>query len=545
MTEITKRSNKSIWVTEEFRKKFGKQHSPDDVHSPLLEMQSNQYLSRIKKTLEAIYSKNKPTPDVSTKPKQKELKVIRSAAAISEKPVSSIMGKTPHFNNCNELFLPNGLKYPGKERDHSRIRNKSKACSMSKGMGKSALSNTKRSLKLNYKATHPAFGALLESQPYLNGVSRVVYSSVNPLNITSAKTTSNRGLIAQSLFVKDLVDNISKKKEKQIFLKTKKPTAHNPYKDVTEPCAQKPRKTVQKNSLMMKSNFLKRQKSAISKGRGESTSIKAKSCGSAKRKSSLTSEPAAKKHTVKKLRRFESSEGLDPYSAFFSHTFQTKSKRKDDLVVGSVDGLELRKKSKSFTHKAPPYHRNSIKAKKSDIILGLKAIIDKKHIEKTTKQRCSRQLSQKYKQSLVQTIKKPSQLLLKKKTKESISHCLPKSERVKRTLETPKAHMLAQNTHREKVESKTSEFLGCNETKLYLEPSTKLTEKSQPLAGIQKLQDLGGFRDTREMLFGSSHSLIDVFNSNLPVQNQSSLRLTEICFESCSTKRCTSRAATT
>ena len=68
---------------------------------------------------------------------------------------------------------------------------------------------------------------------------------------------------------------------------------------------------------------------------------------------------------------------------------------------------------------------------------------------------------------------------------------------------------------------KTSEFLGCNETKLYIEPSTKFTEKSQTLAGIKRLQDLGGFKDTSEMLFGSIHSLVDVINSNLPVQNQS------------------------
>lgn len=519
MTEITKRSNRSIWVTEEFRKKFGRHPTSDEATSPLLESQSNQYLSRIKKTLEAIYSKNKPTPEATAKPKQKLLKAVRSDAAIAEKPTSSNVAKTPHFNHCKELFLPNGLKYPGKDRDQSRIRNKSKVCSVSKGMGRSALSNTKRSIKLNHKGLH-AFGSLAESQPYLNGVSRIVYSSINPLNTTSAKATSNRGLIGQSLFVKDLVENISKKKPGS--LKTKKPSAHIVNKETNEQIRLNTRKTAPKNSSTIKPNFLKRQKSALSKARGDSASVKAKSCGSAKRKSSHTSEPPPKKHTVKKLMRYESSENLDPYSAFFLHTFSSKNKKKDDLIIGSVDGLDLRRKSKSAVYKHPSNHRNSLKSKKPDVISGLKAIIDSKHIEKTVKHKCLHQLSQKYKQSLVQTVKKPSQQPLKKKVKSSVSQCMPKSERVKRPLETPKANTRTQKSNREQVETKTSEFLGCHETKLYLEPSTKLTEKSQTFAGINKLQDHGGFKDTREMLFGSSHSLVDIINSNLPVQNQSS-----------------------
>ena len=160
MTEITKRSNRSIWVTDEFRKKFGRNRTSDEANSPLLETHCNQYVSRIKKTLEAIYAKNKPTPEASSKPKQKLLKAVRSDVAMLEKPATANTGKTPHFNNCKELFLPNGLKYPGKERAQSRIKNKSKACSVSKVVAKSALSNTKRSLKLNHQAMHAFCSAL-------------------------------------------------------------------------------------------------------------------------------------------------------------------------------------------------------------------------------------------------------------------------------------------------------------------------------------------------------------------------------------------------
>ena len=546
MAETSKRSNRSLWVTDEFRKKFGRGAIIPDANCQQIDLEVNHKLQKIKKTIEAIYSKKNLGEDKKqSRGLGKEPKLVKSGTGLPEKgallPTTS-QDKEVNFGYRHELYLPNGLKYPGKEkeREHQNQKNRSKCGSVSKACTKSGLSNTKRSLKLNTKEIQK-MAEMISSQPYLNGFSKTNHLQTHQNLVACHGMSSNRGLPSSSVFTKDHFEALSRFKEKTPTNKSKKLITGAQKKPETL-VKNNGKKSLKRESLI-KSSLLKRQKSGFSKTRGESTSVKAKSCESGKRKSSCNSDGRFKKSkTIRKFKRFESIE-VKP-----ARTNSNNLKQNIILEKNICDAIE-RRKSRSFTqtNKTKDKRRSTSKSKKENQTIELKTI-NKKKISRekeslSNKTRNQVSLSDKYKNSIVKHLMKSGNFdpsTLKKKLKNSTSSIKLKSERDKASFQTasyggkafsiptdfnPKTKMqMAAFTKEECID--IQESLGCDETKVQIEPSTKITQKSC----VHHLTKAGNpeetFCQTAPFEIGINNAMEDQETqgenpSNLPPSNQS------------------------